>query len=147
MALNVPPVVKSRSKNETKSIQGFPRVTTRPAGRVTWCSKCHGSGRVRKCSNSHGSGQEVLKSRRSGQVGSRLLQISRVGSGQEVTKISRVGSGHDPREAGHSRVGPALPVSCFRLTRGSDPRIRPADPTLESLPALLPKGFSRTNTQ
>ena len=30
-----------------------------------------------------------------------------VGSGQEVMKNSRVGSDHEPRETGHSRVGPA----------------------------------------
>ena len=48
----------------------------------------------------------------SGQVGSGVFQISRVGSGrvgsgQDVIKSSQVGPGHDPREAGHSRVGPA----------------------------------------
>ena len=35
----------------------------------------------------------------------------------------------------------------FLLTRGSDPRIRLADPKLETLIALVPKGFSRTNTE
>ena len=49
-------------------------------------SKCHGSGRVETPSvkNITGrivSGQEVFKSRGSGQVGSRVWQISRVGSG------------------------------------------------------------------
>ena len=104
----------------------FETSLTRPVDRVTWCSKCHGSGRI-------GSGQEVFKiSDGSGRVGSRGFQISwvgsgrvktfsnltgRVGSGQEVMKISRVGSGHDSREAGHSRVGPALPASCFLLTQ------------------------------
>ena len=32
------------------------------------------------------------------------------------------------------------------LIHGSDLRIRLADPTLETLPALFPEGFSRTNT-
>ena len=48
------------------SIQGFSRVMTRPAGRVSGCSKCHGTGRA-------GSGQEVFK-------------IPPVGSGQDVFK-------------------------------------------------------------
>ena len=43
-----------------------------------------------------GSGQEVFNISLSGRVGSKGLQIPRVGSGQEVSKISRVGSGHDP---------------------------------------------------
>ena len=67
------------------------------------------------------SGRVKTFSNLAGRVGSRSFQISRVGlgwvkkfsnvigrirSGQEVLKISRVGSGHDPRETGHSRVGP-----------------------------------------
>ena len=59
--------------------QGFSRVMTRPAGRVTCCSKCHGSGRVesgrvKRFSNLVGrvrSGQEYFKSHGSGRVGSR----------------------------------------------------------------------------
>ena len=47
-----------------------------------------GSGRV-------GSGQEVLKSRGSGWVGSRSLEIS------------RAGLGHDPRDTVNSRVKPS----------------------------------------
>jgi len=43
----------------------------------------------------------------SGRVKSFSNLTGRVGSGQEVMKSSRVGSGHDPRETGHSRVGPA----------------------------------------
>ena len=35
----------------------------------------------------------------------------------------------------------------FLLTRGSDPRIRLTDPTLETLPGLVPTGLFRTNTQ
>ena len=84
-----------------------------------------GSGWVRKCflnlTGRVGSGQEVFKSRGSGlvlksygsgRVGSGQVKNSsnftgRVRSGQEVMKSSRVGSGHDPRETGHSRVGPA----------------------------------------
>ena len=55
--------------------------------RVTWCSKCHGLGRVgsgsvQTLTGRVGSGQEVSKSRGSGQVGSRVFQISRVGSGR-----------------------------------------------------------------
>ena len=114
----------------------------RPAGRVTWYSKCHGSGwigsgSVQNLTGRVGLVQEVFKPRGSGQVG----------SGQETLKSSRVGSDHEPREAVHSRVGPAWPASCFLLNRGSDTRIRLAGPILESLPAVLPKGFIRTNTQ
>ena len=45
-------------------------------------------------------------------------------------KSSRFGSGNEP-------VGPAWPVSWLLLTRGSGPRIRLADPTLETLPGLF----------
>ena len=87
-----------------------------------------GSGRVRKCSTSHGSGR----------VGSKRWGKSH-GSGQVMTRENRVtrGSGqHNPRQL--LSTDPC----------GSRPRIRLADPTLESLPALfLPKGFSRTETQ
>ena len=101
-----------------------------------------------------GSGQERFKSRGSGQVGSKGFLISRFGSGpvkekkkltgqvtstQEAMKSLRIGSDHDPRETGHSRVGPAWPASCFLLTRGSDPRIRLADPTLKPFPLSYPK--------
>lgn len=81
-----------------------------------------GSGCVQNLMGRVGSGQEVFKARGSGQVGPKTLnstgrlgsgrvknsalQTSRVGSGQEVMRISRVGSGHDPREMGHSWVGP-----------------------------------------
>ena len=101
-------------------------------------------GRVRNCSKAHGSGRVGSRGFQIWWVGSdRVKDVSnlpgRVGSGQEVMKGSRVESDHDPRETGHSRVGSASPVSCFLLTRGSDPRVRLADPTLEPLPALLPK--------
>ena len=107
-----------------------------------------GSGSVQNLAGRLGSGREVFKSRGSGQVRSRVLNLTgRVGSGQEMRKSShglgqvmtrekRVtrGSGqHDPRVVSTDpQVGP---------------RIRLANPTLESLPALLPKRFSRTNTQ
>ena len=85
-------------------------------------------------------------------VGSRSVQnvTGRVGvSGREVFKshgLGRVRSrGYDEMLTGPVRSWPA---SCFLLTRGSDPRIPLADPTLEPLlPALLPKGFPRTNNQ
>ena len=96
---------------------------TRGSGHVVFKTSRVGSGRVRKCSNLTGrvgSGQEVFKSRGWRQVRSRVFQISRVGSG-------RVGSGQEGDEKLTGRVW----------------RIRLADPTLESLPALLPKGFSR----
>ena len=92
----------------------------RPAGRVRGVSKCRGSGRVGSMCfkiSRVGSGQELLKSCGSG----------RVGSGRDVSKYSRVGSGHDPPDTGHSRVKPPWPVGCFWLTRGSNPRIWPAD--------------------
>ena len=41
--------------------------------------------------------------------------------------------------------GQADPRVVYCQTRGSDPRIRLADPTLETLSALLGKGFSATN--
>ena len=59
-----------------------------------------GSGGVRKLKGRVGSGQDIFKLHRSSWVGSKVFQISwvgsgRVGSGQEVFKTSRVGSGHD----------------------------------------------------
>ena len=64
---------------------------TRPAGRMTGCSRV-GSGSVHNLSGRVGSSQEVLKYRGSGQVGSRLLQISRAGSGSS-NLTGWVGSG------------------------------------------------------
>ena len=88
-----------------RSIQGFSRVMTRPAGGVKGVSKSSrvGSLRLNKVSRV-GSGRvkRFSKSRGLGRVGSRGFQYlaGRVGSGQEVFKISRVGSGHDPRDTG-----------------------------------------------
>ena len=72
----------------------------RPAGRVRRFSKSRGSGRV-------GSGQEVLKSHRSGLVGSGVfLKYHRSGGvGSTGFKMSRVGSG---------------PVKRFHQSRGLD---------------------------
>ena len=57
----------------------------------------------------------------SGRVNNFSNITGKVRSGVEVMESSRVESGHDPRETGHSPVGPALPARCFLLTRGSDP--------------------------
>ena len=127
-----------------------------------------GSRSARNLMGRVGLGQKVCKSRGLGQVGSLFFRKSRVGSSrvkrfpnladrvasgrvkkfsnlpgrvkldQEVTKGSRVGSGYDPRETGQLRVGLAQPASCFPLTRGSDPRIRPADRILQKLPSFCP---------
>ena len=90
---------------EVRKLQGYSRVLTRPAGRVTGCSKCHGlgpvgsrsvqnltgrvgSGRVKEFSNIKGRvrpSQEVMKARGSGEVMTREKRVTR-GSGQ-----------HDPR--------------------------------------------------
>ena len=95
-----------------------------PAGWIAGCSKCHGWGRVGSgrvglgsVQNRTGrveSGHDVFKYRGSGRVGSarlgsRIFQISGVGSGPDkgLMRRSGVGSGHEPREAGHSRIGPA----------------------------------------
>ena len=91
-----------RTINSIRNIQGCSRAMTRTARRVRTCSKSHGSGRVGsgrvrsvlEVFKSRGSGQDVFESRESGQVGSRILQLvgaSRVGS--RVFQISRVGSG------------------------------------------------------
>ena len=131
---------------------------TGPADRVRRCSKGHSSDRAGSRSVQYLTGRVGL-----GRVGSRGCQISRVRlglvkifsnltgrvgsgrvkkcanltgrvrSGQEETKSSRVGSGHDPRETAQSRVGPARPVTCFLLTRGSGPR------HFEKLPSFCPK--------
>ena len=156
-------MVDGTPKVTNDCVRRCPGVPKRSSGilqgvtRVTGCSKCHGLGRV-------GSGQkvfkisrvesgrvkDVFKSRGSGQVGSGRVKISRIGSsrvGLGTFRISRVGLGHDPRKTGNSRVGPALPASFFLLTRGSDPRIRPAGLLSETFRVPPPKGFSRINTQ
>ena len=91
------------------------------------------------------SGRVKTFSNLAGRVGSRSFQISRVGlgwvkkfsnvigrirSGQEVLKISGVWSGHDPRETGHSRVGPAGRASMSGELFSSDPRVGFVGPIL-----------------
>ena len=83
----------------------------------------------------------------SGRVKRFSYLVGRVRSGQEFFKSHGsgwVGSRSDEKFAGRGRSRPAILVL---LTRGSDPHIRLADPTLESLPVLFLKGFPRTNTQ
>ena len=120
--------------------QGFSRVMTRPC-RVIGVSKSRGSGRVgsthftisrvgsgrvkrfQNLAGRVGSGQEASEYRGSGRVGSRGFKISPVGSGRVMTReirVSRGSSHHDPRVV-------------FRLTRGSNPRIWPADPPFSNL--------------
>ena len=120
--------------NSPEKNEGFSRLMTRPAGRVTWCSKCHESDRV-------GSGSANL----SGRVwsGQEFLNLTgRVRSGEEVgdeelTRWVRL------RPA---RSGPvASRASMTRELFSADPQVGRAHPTLETFPALLPKCFSRTN--
>ena len=92
--------------------QGFSRVMTQPAG--VGSGGVHksrvGSGRVNMVSNTMGrtrSGQEVMKAHGSGQVMTR-----------DMTREKWVTRGSGQHE----------PQVCFLLTRGSDPRIRLADP-------------------
>ena len=110
------------------------------------------------------SGQEVFKSRGSGQVGSRVFQISWVGSGRVKicsNLLGQVGSGRVNRWRKAHGSGQVMTRE-KQVTRGSgqhdlgvvfaDPRVGPAHPTRESdasktLPVLLPKGFFRTDTQ
>ena len=56
-----------------------------------------------------------------------------------MTKNFRVVSNYDPRETGRSRVAPARSARCFLPTRRSDPCFRPADATLQKLPAFCSK--------
>ena len=85
----------------------MPRVGSRefPISRV-------GSGRIKNVSKLTGrvfSDQELFISDESDQVGSGQsnFQISGGGSSQEAMKSSQIESGNDPRETGHTRVGPA----------------------------------------
>ena len=79
--------------------------------------KSRESGRV-------GSGREVSKSDGSCRVGLRGLKVSRVGRvGSRSLEIVRVGSGHDPRTTGHSRVKATVTRGLFL----ADPRVEPAD--------------------
>ena len=108
---NYDPGMGPYSPRVLENFRVFLRVMTRPAGQVTGCSKCHGSvrvgsGRVQTFTGLVVSGQEVFKSRGSGQVGSRLLQISRVGSGQDFFKShgsGQVGSKGDEKLTGRVR--------------------------------------------
>ena len=54
-------------------------------------------------------------------------------------KSSWVQSRDYPRETGRSWVGPAYPLSCFRLTRGSHLRVRAADRAVQKVAAFCPK--------
>ena len=141
-------------------LQGFSRVMTRPTARVRGVSKCRGSGRV-------GSGHYVLKSHGSGRVGSRSFESrGSVWVGSRGFKISRVGSGRvGSGRGGSGRVGAdrvgsrGLEISrvvmtarygsftgraimtrglLFADSRGSNPRISPADSLFSTL--QLPAG-------
>ena len=95
-----------------------------------------------------GSGRIKCFANLTGRVGSVQEFSNFTGRGQldpEVMKGSRVKSGHEPRgQTGHSRA--IMAGEFFLLTRGSDPCLWLTYPALVTLPAVLPKGFSRTHT-
>ena len=111
-------------------IQGFSRVMTRPAGRVTRVSKCRGSGRVGSGQELNifagrvGWGQEDFQSRGSGWVGSKSFAISRVGSPVGSKRFrnltGRVGSSRTKRSFYTSRTGSGQ--KAFEKCHGSGQR-------------------------
>ena len=110
------------------------------------------SGRVRRCRNVTGpaeSGEQRFNSRRSGLVGSRNFQISRVGSGRFMRCLKCHGSGQVmtreiqvSRGSGHNdpRVFCGRPAG---RTRGFGPRIRFFANVQLPAGEPLPEGHSR----